>query len=376
MIAKKRGVDMYENAPVLNIKSADSGFTIFTKNGNVTAKKLILATNTYLPSLARVTEKNYTVVPGFVIATEPMAENTLNAGKIVPKLIWDSRTDYGFIRVLPNGRVIMDGGAGIPWIAFTTPEMHVSKGFYPCYLYYKEFGTLILAYGVSETEEFVKSWPLEVINSSNRIDAYFNKKVPRYGDSFVFKAYKIKIDGEKIIYNYTETGQQATEQDIESDLNTLLSYYMKVVELPATNVSTEYNQGVFYMEKQLEDFIIENWARLDFGKKYDLIIEDGELVSQQYKTDVGPIDILAKDKTSKNFVVIELKKNQTSDDTVGQIARYMGWIKEKKGDKNVKGIIIAGVYDKKLDYALKMIQNVEVFLYEVDFKLKEFKGIK
>ena len=114
VIAKKRGVDMYENAPVLNIKSADSGFTIFTKNGNVTAKKLILATNTYLPSLARVTEKNYTVVPGFVIATEPMAENTLNAGKIVPKLIWDSRTDYGFIRVLPNGRVIMDGGAGIP----------------------------------------------------------------------------------------------------------------------------------------------------------------------------------------------------------------------------------------------------------------------
>jgi restriction system protein len=126
------------------------------------------------------------------------------------------------------------------------------------------------------------------------------------------------------------------------------------------------------MEKQLEDFIISNWDKTELGKKYDLIIEDGELISQQYKTEIGPIDILAIDKINKNYVVIELKKNQTSDDTLGQIARYMGWIKENKKDKNVKGIIIAGSYDKKLDYALQMMQNVEVFLYEVSFKLSEF----
>ena len=34
--------------------------------------------------------------------------------------------------------------------------------------------------------------------------------------------------------------------------------------------------------------------------KYDLIKEDGELVSQQYHTDVGIIDILAKDKVNNN----------------------------------------------------------------------------
>jgi hypothetical protein len=52
----------------------------------------------------------------------------------------------------------------------------------------------------------------------------------------------------------------------------------------------------------------------------------------------------------------------------------MGWISEKMNDENVKGIIIANGYDKKLEYALKVVNNVEVFLYEVDFKLKEFKG--
>ena len=100
-----------------------------------------------------------------------------------------------------------------------------------------------------------------------------------------------------------------------------------------------------------------------------MIIEEGELISQQYKTDIGPIDILAKDKKTKSFVVIELKKNQTSDDTIGQLARYMGWIKEILKDDSVKGIIIAGSYDKKLDYALKVMKNIEMFLYEVDFRV-------
>jgi hypothetical protein len=52
----------------------------------------------------------------------------------------------------------------------------------------------------------------------------------------------------------------------------------------------------------------------------------------------------------------------------------MGWVKEKMGGKDVKGIIIAGNYDKKLDYALKVVPNIEVFIYKVDFKLSEFKG--
>ena len=129
------------------------------------------------------------------------------------------------------------------------------------------------------------------------------------------------------------------------------------------------------MEKQLEDFIIHNWNKTELGKRFSLIIEDGELVSQQYRTDIGQIDILAKDKETDSHVVIELKKNQTSDDTVGQVTRYMGWIKKNKNDENVKGIIIAAEFDKKLEYALIAVPNIEVFLYQVDFKIKEFKGV-
>jgi len=265
----------------------------------------------------------------------------------------------------------MGAPARVPWIAFIAPEMHVSRGFYPVYLYYKKLNTLILAYGVSETEEFSQYWPVEIMNSVSTISAYFDEKIPRYGDSFVFKAYKVEINKDSVKYTDPDTGKEITEVDIEADLSTILDYYKKVVSLPSSKVLSEIGQGLFYMEKQLEDFIIHNWDKTDLGKKYDLIIEEGELLSQQYRTDIGQIDILARDKATKDYVVIELKKNQTSDDTVGQLARYMGWTKENKGGE-VKGVIIAGEYDRKLDFALKVLTNVEVFLYQVDFKLNKF----
>ena len=58
---------------------------------------------------------------------------------------------------------------------------------------------------------------------------------------------------------------------------------------------------------------------------------------------------------------------------MGQLTRYMGWIRKNKKDENVKGIIVAGQFDNKLEYARTMVPNTEVFLYEVDFKLKEYK---
>ncbi len=264
--------------------------------------------------------------------------------------------------------------ARIPWIGLRAEGQEVSRGINPVYLYYKDLQTLILAYGVSETEIAPQSWPVEIMNSTQTITAFFDKKVPRYGDSFVFKSYKIEIKDNEVQYTYADSNKEATDTDLESDLSTITEYYKKILSSPSSSPAiNEINQGLFYMEKQLEDFIIHNWDNTELGKKYNLIIEEGELLSQQYRTDIGPIDILAKDKATGSYVVIELKRNQTSDDTIGQLARYMGWVKVNKGDKNVKGVIIAGQYDKKLDFAREMIPNTEVFIYQVDFKLKEFK---
>lgn len=263
--------------------------------------------------------------------------------------------------------------ARVPWIAFIAPEMAVSNGFYPVYLYYKKLETIILAYGISETKEFGESWPVEVMNSAQTIFSFFDENIPRYGDSFVYKAYKVGIDNSTIKLSNPVDNSEVTKIDIESDLSSLLDYYKKVLSLPDSTLRTEIGHGLFYMEKQLEDFLIQNWDNTELGKMYDLIIDDGDLISQQFRTDIGLIDILAKDKKTNDFVVIELKKNQTSDDTVGQIARYMGWIKENKKVDNVKGVIIAGQFDKKLEYAISIVPNIDIYIYEVDFKLTRLK---
>ncbi len=151
-----------------------------------------------------------------------------------------------------------------------------------------------------------------------------------------------------------------------------------VEEVTNTEEANETDsKSSFYMERELENFLIANWDKTELASEYELIEEGGELVSQQYKTDIGIIDILVKDKATGQFVVIELKKAQTSDDTVGQLTRYMGWLEEHKtGGKATKGIIIASSYDTKLYYALKKVKDVEVYTYQVDFKLKEFKRLK
>ena len=127
----------------------------------------------------------------------------------------------------------------------------------------------------------------------------------------------------------------------------------------------------FGMESHLEDFLIANWSKTIFGKDYELIYNEGDLVSQQYQTAVGPIDILAKSKNNDGYLIIELKKGRTSDAVVGQLLRYIGWVKESMADgKIVKGVVVVLGLDDKLKYALKEVREiVSPYVYRVDFKL-------
>lgn len=302
-----------------------------------------------------------------------------NLREILSEFILQSQTDNLKWSTYPKEYLDLNMkvsfGQGVParvsWISFLAPEMQTSNGFYPVYLFYKKENKLILAYGISETSEYPQTWPSEVVNNYKKINEHIENP-PRYGDSFLYKSYVPKVNSNNVEF-YNEDSQKISNEDLDKDLKFIINSYKKFVSMEIKNESSPISQGLFYMEKQLEDFIIANWENTEFGKKYDLIEEEGRIISQQYPTSIGKIDILAKDKKTKSYVVIELKKNQTSDDTVGQLSRYMGWVKEELKDNNVKGIIVAGKFDEKLKYAKTMLQNSEAFLYEVDFKIKEYK---
>jgi len=134
---------------------------------------------------------------------------------------------------------------------------------------------------------------------------------------------------------------------------------------------TVEDPSVFALEKHLEDFLCANWGQTKLGKNYDIYSEEGELVGQQYPSDTGPIDILAISKDEKELLVVELKKGRASDSVVGQIQRYMGYVKAEltEPDQTVKGVIIALEDDKKIQRALSVTTNIDFYRYKVSFEL-------
>jgi len=129
--------------------------------------------------------------------------------------------------------------------------------------------------------------------------------------------------------------------------------------------------SIFALEKHLEDFLVANWSQTDLAKDYDLFQEDGELTGQQYPTDTGPIDLLAISKDKTKLLVVELKKGRASDAVVGQIQRYMGFVKEELAEngQSVEGIIIALEDDTRIRRALAVAQNISFYKYQINFKL-------
>lgn len=258
--------------------------------------------------------------------------------------------------------------ARVPWISFFADGMSTSNGYYPVYLYFREAKKLILSFGVSETNDFGKSWRDDILDGALKVKDVIPNP-PRYGDSWIFKTYDVEPENNGQVLRID--GRNIGDAELEGDLKAILEKFSNNLDGSLVQKDSPLSAGLFFMEKQLEDFIIDNWNTSELGQKYELLYEEGVLISQQYRTSIGPIDILAKDKKFGNYVVIELKRNQTSDDTVGQISRYMGWVSENLQDKNVKGIIIAGKYDEKLHYAQSLIDRIEVQLYEVHFSLRQ-----
>lgn len=141
------------------------------------------------------------------------------------------------------------------------------------------------------------------------------------------------------------------------------------------NDDTIEDPTAFALEKHLEDFLVHNWSQTALGSKYEIFEEDGELVGQQYPSDTGPIDILAISKDEKELLVVELKKGRASDHVVGQIQRYMGYVKQElaEEDQSVRGLIIALEDDIRIQRALSVASNIEFYKYQVSFKLLKVK---
>ena len=140
-----------------------------------------------------------------------------------------------------------------------------------------------------------------------------------------------------------------------------------------TTDETVEDPTVFALEKHLEEFLVHNWQHTELGKHYDIYEVDGELAGEQYPTDTGPIDILAISKNKKELLVVELKRGRIGDVVVGQILRYMGYVKDELAENNqaVRGVIIALEDDIRIRRALRVTTNIDFMTYKVRFTLSK-----
>jgi 5-methylcytosine-specific restriction enzyme B len=160
-------------------------------------------------------------------------------------------TTSGYLKQYENFKVKVSFGQGnqarITWIAFLADGQTVSNGIYPVYLYFKKNKLLILAYGVSESNEPEINWSLSDLKSINE---YFKEnqfgKPERYGASYIFKTYNIL---EPII-----------PDKINKDLNDLIVLYKqelgKTPKLPNPE-AVEFNYSSFKDSADITNLLLD-----------------------------------------------------------------------------------------------------------------------
>ena len=126
--------------------------------------------------------------------------------------------------------------------------------------------------------------------------------------------------------------------------------------------------AVIGLERDLEEHISRHLDQVESGLR--LHPKQG----RQFQTEVGRIDILALDRND-NLVVIELKAGTAGYSVVGQVLSYVSCIRQNiaKG-KEVRGIIIAHDFDRKLKFASSEVASISLKQYEVDFTFKDVQN--
>jgi hypothetical protein len=122
------------------------------------------------------------------------------------------------------------------------------------------------------------------------------------------------------------------------------------------------------LEQYLEDLLVEQWKSLPWADELVYLerqVECGTL---------GRLDILARDRKNHDLVVIELKRDQADDEVVGQVSRYMGWIKQHRADHQgvgVRGIIVAHEATERLRSAVLPHPSISLYTYQFSVALAQ-----
>jgi endonuclease len=125
----------------------------------------------------------------------------------------------------------------------------------------------------------------------------------------------------------------------------------------------------FAYERDLRNFLAKNLAILEPGLR---LYEEEGITGIEFPAGGRFIDILGVDKENR-YVVIELKVSRGYDRVVGQLLRYINWVRKNQAEEGqgVRGVIVAREISEDLLLACSDLRDVQLFEYELSLSLKE-----
>ena len=132
----------------------------------------------------------------------------------------------------------------------------------------------------------------------------------------------------------------------------------------------------FLLEKDLQNYLARNLEVIESGLR--LYVDESEAITG-VEVEAGNgrrIDILAIDRNS-SLVVLELKVSKGYDRVVGQLLRYVNWVRKELADpgQKVRGIILCRNMTEDLRLACADVPNVELFEYQLSVKVKRVAAV-
>ena len=107
--AEAKGVKIYENTPVTKITDTDPA-KVHTKDGTVTARFVVVATNGYLKKLEPRMARLIMPINNFIVATEPLSDNMARALIRDNVAVQDTKFVIDYYRLSADNRMLFGGG--------------------------------------------------------------------------------------------------------------------------------------------------------------------------------------------------------------------------------------------------------------------------
>jgi len=215
----------------------------------------------------------------------------------------------------------------------------------------------------------------------DQVFAWFKQKYPRIKPGTISAHFlKMSVNApSRIHYNVNSSGEDDLLFQIDahkfrlynrlSDPEPIYEKQQEENDIGTTGTLGEpLEASEFAYEKDLQNFLSRNLDHIETGLR---LYEEEDITGVEFPVGSRCIDILALDKDN-NYIVIELKVSRGYDRVVGQLLRYIAWIRKNHADagQHVRGIIIARRISEDLLLACSEVPDITLYEYQLSVSLK------